>query len=609
MNTSVMDASLYFYRQHKYSLIVIAAGMMLLVIVSFPLLEMIGRPIFGQGISGSINFVRHATLWFGYLGAVVAAKKSRHISLGVSSLLHGRGKSLADVVANTLAVVTCLVLAKAALDMAVAESSSKVLLGGLIPLWLAQSVMPFSFALLAYRYFRQLMPLLSGLKLVALGLLMSGLAYFLDFGSSYILPLGLLVILVATLAGTPVYIVLGSLAALLFAVDDVPLASISVEAYRIASNPILPTIPLFTLAGTVLAAGKASSRLVRLFEAWFGWMPGGTAIAAICVCAFFTTFTGGSGVTILALGGLMLPVLMKQQYGEKFSLGVLTASGSLGILLPPSLLIILYGVASYTPINQLFLAGVIPGLMLITMICGFSIYKARSLQKKRRKFDLTTALRTLVESKWEVVLPLGVLYGIFSGAATLVEVAAAAAAYTLFVELVIHRDVKFGADLGGIFKECAILVGGIKIILASAMGLTSYLIFADVPSMAADYIQTVTDSPWIFLLALNAALLLAGCLLDIISAIVVIVPLMLPVAAVFGIDPLHLGIIFLANMELGYLTPPVGMNLYLASFRFEKPLMSVFRASLPFFVINLIAVLVITFVPAISVGVVHWLGF
>jgi len=202
-----------------------------------------------------------------------------------------------------------------------------------------------------------------------------------------------------------------------------------------------------------------------------------------------------------------------------------------------------------------------------------------------------------------------VLYGIFSGIATLVEVAAAAAAYTLFVELFIHRDVKFGADLGDILKECAIMVGGIKIILASAMGLTSYLIFADVPSMAADYIQSVTSSPWVFLLALNVALLLAGCLLDIISAIVVIVPLMLPVAAAFGIDPLHLGIIFLANMELGYLTPPVGMNLYLASFRFEKPLMSVFRASLPFFLINLIAVLVITFVPAISVGMVHWLGF
>ena len=609
MNTSVMDIPLHFYRHHRYSFIVIAAAMMLLIIVSFPLLEMLSRPLFGQGIPGSINFVRHATLWFGYLGAVVAAKKSRHISLGISSLLSGRGVKLAGIVANTLAIVTCLVLAKAAIDMAVAESSSEILLGGLIPLWMAQTVMPLSFILLAYRYSRQLMQLLKGMKLIAWVLAVLAMATFIDVGSSYMLPLGLAVILLATLAGAPIYIILSSLAALLFAVDDVPLASISVEAYRIASNPILPTIPLFTLAGTVLAAGNSSSRLVRLFEAWFGWMPGGSAIAAICVCAFFTTFTGGSGVTILALGGLMLPVLMKQQYKEKFSLGVLTASGSLGILLPPSLLIILYGVASHTPINHLFIAGVVPGVMLISMICGFAIYKARSLKLKRRKFEWPAALSTLWESKWEVVLPVGVLYGIFSGIATLVEVAAAAAAYTLFVELFIHRDIKFGADLGDILKECAILVGGINIILASAMGLASYLIFADVPTMAVDLIQSLTSSPWVFLLALNFALLLAGCLLDIISAIVVIVPLMLPVAAAFGIDPVHLGIIFLANMELGYLTPPVGMNLYLASFRFEKPLMSVFRASLPFFLINLIAVLVITFVPAISVGVVNWFGF
>jgi len=595
-------------RRHPGSFIVACSAIMLLAIVLLPILEMGSRPIFGQGIGGSINFVRHATLWFGFLGAVVAARAKRHIFLGVSSFLTGRGKKLADTVANTLAVFTCLALAGAALDMVIAEMSSEVQLGGIIPLWVAQSVMPVSFMLLAYRYFRQLMELVKGKELVALLFAVSVLFYFIDVGSSYFLPLGVIVIFVSALAGAPIFIVLGSLAALLFAVDDVPLASISVEAYRIASNPILPTIPLFTLAGTILAAGNASSRLVRLFQAWVGWMPGGSAVAAICVCAFFTTFTGGSGVTILALGGLMLPVLMKQGYGERFSLGVLTASGSLGILLPPSLLIILYGVASHTPINQLFIAGFVPGILLISMICGYAIYKSRSANVIKQSFDLRTALRALSESKWEVMLPVGVLYGIFSGKATLVEVAAVAAGYTLFIEFAVHRDLKLSADLTGIFKECAIMVGGIMIILGSAMGLTSYLIFADVPSMAADLIQSVTNSPWVFLLALNGFLLVAGCLLDIISAIVVVVPLMLPVAAEFGIDPVHLGIIFLANMELGYLTPPVGMNLYLASFRFDKPIMSVFRACLPFFLINLIAVLVITFVPAISVGVVEWFG-
>jgi len=596
----------HLYKEHKFSFVAASAAIMLLAIVLLPLLEIGSRPILGQGFSGSINYVRHATLWFGFLGAVLAAKAKRHISLGVSSFLTGRGKILADIIANTLAVIICLVLANAAFDMLMAERSSEVLLGGIIPLWIAQSIMPVCFILLSFSYARQLLQLIRGVKLIVLLLAVIALSYFVDLQSSYILPLGLGIIFISTLAGAPIFIVLGSLAALLFAADGVPLASISVEAYRIASNPILPTIPLFTLAGTVLATGKASSRLVRLFQAWLGWMPGGSAIAAICVCAFFTTFTGGSGVTILALGGLMLPVLIKQGYSEKFSLGVLTSSGSLGILLPPSLLIILYGVASHTPINQLFIAGLVPGLLLVGLICGYALYKARSLKANEQKFDLMTALRALAESKWEVLLPVAVLYGIFSGRATLVEVAAAAAAYTLIIELVVHRDIKIGVDLAGIFKECAIMVGGIMIILASAMGLTSYLIFADVPLMAAELIQSLTRTPWVFLLALNGFLLVAGCLLDIISAIVVVIPLILPVAADFGIDPLHLGIIFLANMELGYLTPPVGMNLYLASFRFDKPIMTVFRASLPFFLINLIAVLVITFVPALSVGVVHW---
>ncbi len=602
------ETLLHIYRQYRFGFIAVCAAIILLAIVVLPLLEIGSRP-FGHGINGSINYVRHATLWFGFLGAVLAAKAKRHISLGISSFLSGRAKSMTEMIANSLAVITCLVLADAALDMVIAERSSEVRLGGIVPLWMAQSVMPLSFVLLAYHYGRGLMQLLGGRKLIFLTVAVSVLAWFIDLESSYFLPLGLTVILVSTLAGAPIFVVLGSLAGLLFAVDDVPLASISVEAYRIASNPILPTIPLFTLAGTVLAAGDASSRLVRLFKAWVGWMPGGSAVAAICVCAFFTTFTGGSGVTILALGGLMLPVLIKQGYSENFSLGVLTSSGSLGILLPPSLLIILYGVASHTPINHLFVAGFIPGLMLISMICGYAIYKARSTKEKKTNFDLLIALRALWESKWDVLLPVAVLYGIFSGRATLVEVAAAAAAYALVVEFVVHRDLKIRNDLAEIFKECAIMVGGIMIILASAMGLTSYLIYADVPSLAAEMIQSVTNSPWVFLLALNGFLLVAGCLLDIISAIVVVVPLMLPVAAEFGIDPVHLGIIFLANMELGYLTPPVGMNLYLASFRFDKPIMSIFRASLPFFILNLIAVLVITFVPAISVGVVEWFNF
>jgi tripartite ATP-independent transporter DctM subunit len=365
---------------------------------------------------------------------------------------------------------------------------------------------------------------------------------------------------------------------------------------------------LFTLAGTILAEGKASARLARLFHALFGWIPGGAAVATIGVCAFFTTFTGGSGVTILALGGLLLPVLLREGYGERFSLGALTASGSLGILLPPSLLVILYGVAAHTPIDRLFLAGLVPGVMLVAMVAVYAVYNGWTLSASRSRFNAREALSAIVEAKWEVLLPIAVLYGIFSGHATLVEVAGLVALYALVLEFVVHRDLKLGRDLARILVEAAVMIGGIMIILATAMGLTNYLIYADVPTLAAEWVQAGIESPWVFLLALNGFLLIAGCLLDIFSALVVIVPLILPVARAFGIDPLHLGIIFLANMQLGYLTPPVGMNLFLASFRFKRPLLEICAASVPFFLIMAAGVLIITFFPALSVGVVSVLG-
>ena len=407
-------------------------------------------------------------------------------------------------------------------------------------------------------------------------------------------------IIVATAAGAPIFVVLGAVAAVLFYADATPLASISVEAYRIASNPILPTIPLFTLAGVILAAGNSSNRLVRAFRALFGWFPGGTAIVTIAVCAFFTTFSGGSGVTVLALGGLMLPVLVREGYGDKFSLGTITASGSLGILFPPSLLIILYGVASLNPIDRLFAAAFVPGLLLMGLVCLYAVFHGRAVRQPSRRFDPREAVSALAEAKWELMLPLVVLFAIFSGLATLVEAASLAVLYAAFVGVFIHRELNSRRDLPRLLVECGVLVGGIMIILATAMGLANYLIFADVPAAAAEWIGNTVQSKWVFLLGPNAFLLAAGCILDIFSAIIVLVPLIVPVAMAFGIDPLHLGVIFLANMELGYLTPPVGMNLFLASFRFDRPLMEVYRASLPFFLLILAGVLVITYVPWLS---------
>jgi tripartite ATP-independent transporter DctM subunit len=589
-----------------YRSIVLIAGAVLLLMVFLPVLESIARPLFGTGISGSINYVRHGTLWVGLLGAVVAASLNRHISLGATALLPPKKKRWADCIAYSIAFLACLSLAYASLKMVVIEKDSMARIGNLIPLWVAQSVLPASFALMGISFLSKLTITLPGRMTLGALIGLFCLLFMLDISNYDLLIPGILIISLGALAGTPIFVILAGLAIVFFYSSDIPLAAISAEAYRIASNPILTTIPLFTLVGTVMTSGNASKRLVRLFRVLFGWIPGGTAVATVLVCAFFTTFTGGSGVTILAIGGLMYPILVRQKYSENFSLGVLTSSGSMGILLPPSLLIILYGVASQTPINQLFIAGILPGLILLAATSIYAIYKSDKSASSQTRFEWPELVSALMDSKWDLFLPIAMLYGIFSGKTTLVEISAFAAAYTLFTEFVIFRDLSVKNDLVNILTECSVMVGGIMVILASAMGLTNFMIFQGIPEIASEWIQSFTDSPLTFLLVLNLFLLLAGCLLDIFSAIIVIVPLILPVASTFGIDPIHLGILFLVNMELGYLTPPVGMNLYLASFRFHKPIFTVFRSALPFFLINLVVVLLVTFFPQLTVGITHW---
>ena len=587
----------------------IVTAIALLAIVVLPIVEVVGRALIGVGVPGSIDYVRHLTLWVAFLGAVVAARHGKHLALGFASFLQGPARTFAGVLAGSLATAVTLLLAWASLDFVHLNMGNVATIGGFIPEWVAQIIMPLGFLVIGLRFLWRtpwgwqgpLIALAATLLLVALG-------WWPDEGRALLLLPGAILVLVAAVAGAPIFVILGGLAILFFWIDVVPLASIPVEAYRIASNPILPTIPLFTLAGTILAEGKASERLARLFHALFGWVPGGTAVAAIGVCAFFTTFTGGSGVTILALGGLMLPVLLHEGYRERFSVGALTASGSLGILLPPSLLIILYGVSAHAPIDKMFLAGVVPGLLMVLFFAAYAVYQSWQLEGVRSHFQLREALVAVWQAKWEVLLPIAILFGIFSGYATLVEVAGLTAVYALILEFVIHRDLSLRRDLARILVDAAVMVGGIMIILATAMGLTSYLIYADVPTQATQWVKAGISSQWVFLLALNGFLLIAGCLLDIFSALVVIVPVILPVALAFGVDPIHLGIIFLANMQLGYLTPPVGMNLFLASFRFQRPLLEVCFASLPFFLLLVIAVLIITFVPALSVGVVKFVG-
>ena len=573
----------------------------LAAIAGLPLIEAAARPLAGIGIPGSIDLVRHLTLWIGFLGAIAAVPAGRHLALGFAVVLRGRWRGAAEVMAGAMTVAVCFLLAKAALDLVLADSAAATVVAGVVPLWLAETIMPAGFAVIGWRFFRRLPGGWKG-RAVAVAVVLLGAALEivpLEFRHWLLWP-GFGLTLVAAVAGAPIFTVLGAAALLLYWSDATPIASIPVEAYRIAANPILPTIPLFTLAGAILAEGNASRRLVRAFRALFGWCPGGTAIVTIAVCAFFTTFSGGSGVTLLALGGLMMPVLVRDGYGERFALGTITASGSLGILFPPSLLIILYGVASYTPIDKLFAAALAPGMLLMILVCFYAVLRSRIDGAVRHRFRIGEAMAAVAAAKWELMLPPAILLAIFTGVTTLVEAASLSVAYALLIEVVIHRELTIRRDLPRVLMACGVLVGGIMIILSTAMGLANYLVFTDVPSVAAAWIEQSVTQRWLFLLGLNLFLLAAGCMLDIFSAIVVLVPLITPVAAAYGISPLHLGVIFLANMELGYLTPPVGMNLFLAAFRFDRPLMEVYRASLPFFMIMLVGVLAVTYLPWLS---------
>jgi len=382
----------------------------------------------------------------------------------------------------------------------------------------------------------------------------------------------------------------------------VPISAVPAETYRLAVSPLLAAVPLFTLGGVLLAEGGSSRRLLRLFRGLFGGIPGGTAIVCALVCAFFTIFTGGSGVTILALGGLLLPVLVKSGYGERFGLGLVTSTGSLGMLFPPSLAVILYGVVAHVSIPDLFKAGIGPGALMVGAIGAYGVYKGIAGGVERPRFDPGEALAALWAAKWELLVPVVALFGIFGGFSSLTEAAAVTVVYVFIVETVIHRDLSPSRGLFRVLVKSATLVGGVFVILGVAMGLTNYLVDAEIPAQTAIWVKTHIDSPFLFLLALNFFLLVVG-VLDGFSAIIIAVPLVQPISAAFGIHPLHLAMIFLVNLELGYLTPPLGMNLFLASYRFERPLAEIFRSAAPFVAVLLVVLLLVTYWPRLIIGV------
>jgi len=414
---------------------------------------------------------------------------------------------------------------------------------------------------------------------------------------------GPLLILLALL-GAPLFAVIAASAMLGFMREGIDLQAIAIEFYGIAEMPILLAIPLFTFAGYLLSESGAPGRLVRLTSAMMGWMPAGLAIVSLAACAFFTAFTGASGVTIIALGALLFPALQQAGYPEKFNLGLITSAGSLGLLFAPSLPLILYGIVAEVSIEDLFLAGLLPGFLMLVMLSGYSIWKNRALRVPLSDFSWKEVREAVAEAKWEIPLPIVVLGGIYSGYFAISEAAAVTALYVLIVDVLILREIKL-RKLPEIMRESMVLVGGILIILGMSLASTNYMIDAGVPQKLLEYVSTMVTSQLTFLLLLLAFLLVLGAILDIFSAIVLVVPLILPVALQFGVHPVHLGIVFLATMQLGYITPPVGLNLFIASYRFDRPIVELYLSTLPFFFILLISVAIIAFWPTLSLGLLN----
>ncbi|MBC98908.1 MAG: C4-dicarboxylate ABC transporter [Halobacteriovoraceae bacterium] len=411
-------------------------------------------------------------------------------------------------------------------------------------------------------------------------------------------------IIVFALLGTPLFIIMSLAAMVGFYFSEIPLVAVSIEINKIASQATILTVPLFTFAGYLMAESGSPKRLLRLAEATLGWLPGGVAIVSLVICAFFTAFTGASGVTIIALGGLLYPILSNEGYSEKFSLGLITTSGSLGLLFPPSLPIILYGMVTGVDIEKLFVAGIIPGFLLIVILSIYSI-KNGSGSLSVKKFDAKEALAALRGSWLEVLLPIGVLAGIYSGKTTTTEAAAVTAFYILIIECFVYKDLSLFKDIPRVIKDSMSLVGGILLILCCALGFTNWLVDEEIPMEILRFMQEYLTNKYSFLLFLNIFLLIVGSLMDIFSAIIVVVPLITPIAAEFGVDPLHLAIIFLTNLEIGYITPPVGINLFISSFRFKKPITELYRASFPFLLLLLFALVIITYVPSLTLWLVN----
>ena len=572
-----------------------------------PVAELAARYTGLNGVPGETVFVQHLTLWVAFLGAALAASSDRLLALSANTFLPEKWAAPVRVLGSGLTAAIAAGLCWASYEFVLSQRDGGEILALGIAKWVVQLVMPFGFLMIAIRAVWGAGPRLPQRAIAALFLLIPlTLHYAPQPQGPTLLWIGIPVILVGAVFGLPIFATLGGIALLLFWNAGLPVASVPVETYRLVASPVLPSLPLFTLAGYLLVEGGAAARLLRVYTSLFGWLPGGLAISTAVGCAIFTW--AGSGVTILSMGGLLLPMLVKARYPEKFSIGLINGSGSLGLLFPPSLPVILYGIYARTAISTLFVAGFVPGLMMVAMVSALGVFQAIRYGAERAKFSFSEARKAIWDAKWEIAVPFIVLIGLFGGFGTLVEAGAITVIYVFVVECLVSPEFSIRRDFPRVTLECVTVVGGVLMIIGVAVGLTSYLVTADVPTMLIDWVGAHIQSKYVFLLLLNLALLVSGTFMDVFSAIIVLVPLITPIATRFNIDPVQLGIIFLANLELGYLTPPIGMNLCLSAYRFKQPMTAVYRATLPVYLILLLGVLLITYVPELTLLPVKWLG-
>jgi C4-dicarboxylate transporter, DctM subunit len=610
------------------------AAIAIVALVIFLTLDIVLR-LLRTSIPNSFLYIKNLVVWLTLASMLVTTKQKKHLSVSLG--LHEKNEKLkiaADTIVSFISVTIATVLTICAVSFFFGFSPVETI--GVIPVYFVIIIVPAGFLGLLLRIIHQ-SPKKPGLRIIVLLGIFLGVfigikeilfiaqnaasiiqpgnetlfnsfqkaisnadAFYKPFMKVFLLPF-LVIFIASAFFGTPIFIVLGGLAVLFFAgVGDIGgLSSISLGAYDTLCRDEMAAIPLFTLAGFILSSSRAGERFVKFLQAVIGWIPGGLAIVTILICAFFTTFTGASGITILALGGLLAGILANKNYSLKFSHGLITGVGSIGLLFPPSLPLIMYGVASMVSIKDLFIGAFLPGVLIIVSLIVIVIVYAIRNKVERVPFKPADIPRPFLEAFWDLLLPVIILIAFFTGIITLVETSAVAVIYVFIIEVFVYKDISL-SDIPAVISKSLPVVGGVLIIIAMASGLQSFIVDQQVPQKLAEWCYTFIKSPIVFLLLLNVLLLLTGCVMDIYSAIIVVAPLIIPLGSIYGINKVHLGVIFLSNLMLGFLTPPVGLNLFIASYRFEEPLTKITRYAMPFFFVMLVAVIVITYVPWLS---------